>query len=295
MRIHALNCATFCPYSRALINGDGGMLEPGLLVCTCLLIETRSGLTLVDTGLGFADLGHSKKNLGPVWMAIMRPRLDPEETAVRQVERMGFTARDVREIVLTHLDFDHAGGLPDFPEARVHVWQTEHEAATERPHGIKLRRYTPAQWAHGPSWIFHAREGEEWFGFGAVRALRPEETEVLLVPLPGHSRGHCAVAVRTGGGWVLHCGDAYFHHSEVDPARPPVPAGITAYQQIYQTDRRQRLRNQARLRELAQRHGGEVRLLCSHDPVYLERAGVSRGERERAAVAAAVPPMPQQG
>lgn len=53
--------------------------------------------------------------------------------------------RDVRHIVLTHLDFDHAGGLDDFPEATVHMLQIERDVAVaqrsyhaemdvERPH-----------------------------------------------------------------------------------------------------------------------------------------------------------------
>lgn len=271
MRVRTLNCATFCPFGRRLINGDGGLLEPGRLVCNCLLIEAADGLVLVDTGFGFADLGKPKHNVGSVWMSIMRPRLDPEETAVRQIEEMGHSARDVRDIVLTHLDFDHAGGLPDFPDARVHVWRTEYHAANEKPSGVKLRRYTPAQWAHGPLWALHQALGEPWFGFHAVRALGEGQTEILLVPLHGHSRGHCGVAVRTERGWILHAGDAYFHHAEVDPARPAVPPGIVAYQQIYQSDREERLHNQRRLRELIASHGGEVEVLCSHDPVYLER------------------------
>jgi len=42
-----------------------------------------------------------------------------------------------------------------------------------------------------------------------VRALPGARDDVLLIPLPGHSRGHCGVAVKTGEGWLLHCGDAY--------------------------------------------------------------------------------------
>ena len=47
--------------------------------------------------------------------------------------------------------------------------------------------------AHGPLWTEHGAGGEAWFGFTAVRAVGDD---VLLVPLRGHTRGHCAVAVR---------------------------------------------------------------------------------------------------
>ena len=51
---------------------------------------------------------------------------------MRQIQRLGFDPRDVRDIVLTHLDFDHAGGLCDFPEARVHLLGAELAGARKR-------------------------------------------------------------------------------------------------------------------------------------------------------------------
>jgi glyoxylase-like metal-dependent hydrolase (beta-lactamase superfamily II) len=103
---------------------------------------------------------------------------------------------------------------------------------------------------------------------------------MLLVPLAGHSRGHSAVALRTGEGWLLHCGDAYFHHREI--ATPPYcPPGLRAFQNLNNADRGQRISNQERLRELAGRHGEEIDFVCSHDPHDLER------ERARAGAVAA--------
>ena len=113
--------------------------------------------------------------------------------------------------------------------------------------------------------------GAEWFGFGGVRILPDLGSEVLLIPLAGHSLGHSGVAIKTGEGWLLHCGDAYFHHDEL--ASPPsCPPGLRFFQNLNNADRRQRLSNQERLRELVARHGEEVRLLCSHDPQELDLA-----------------------
>ena len=92
---------------------------------------------------------------------------------------------------------------------------------------------------------------------------------MLLIPLAGHTRGHAAVAVATGDRWLLHCGDAYFHHGEVSTP-PHCPPGLRLFQNLNNADRRRRLANQERLRELVARHGEEVDLLCSHDPHYLE-------------------------
>ena len=74
---------------------------------------------------------------------------------------------------------------------------------------------------------------------------------MLLVPLAGHSRGHTGVAIRTGEGWLLHCGDAYFHHGEI--ATPPsCPPGLRFFQNLNTpTDDQRPQANQERLRELA--------------------------------------------
>src|SRR3546814_18547913 len=61
--------------------------------------------------------------------ALMRPKLNLAETALAQIQALGFAASDVHNIVLTHLDFDHAGALADFPDATVHLHAPELSAA----------------------------------------------------------------------------------------------------------------------------------------------------------------------
>ena len=94
------------------------------------------------------------------------------------------------------------------------------------------------------------------------------EPEVAMIPLPGHSRGHAGVAVRDGEGWILHCGDAYFHRNQVAES-PSCPPGLAGFQTLAAADNGARKRNLERLRDLAREHGDEVRLFCSHDPVEL--------------------------
>lgn len=270
VRIHHLNCGTMCPYGRKLLAGEGGLFEKAHMVCHCLLIETAKGLVLVDTGYGTPDI-RNPAHLGRPFLALTRPQLRQEETALSQIEKLGFKADDVRDVVVTHLDLDHAGGLPDFPKARVHAYAAE-IAAAMNPTLRERMRYIADQWAHGPQWVHHAVQGDRWFGFEAIRALPDSDAEVLLVPLTGHTRGHCGVAVKNGDRWLLHCGDAYFFNGEVEtPARAPV--GILAFQSLLQVDGPKRLHNQRRLRELKAQHGGEVDLFCAHDPGELARYG----------------------
>jgi len=183
---------------------------------------------------------------------MMRPALDRAETAVAQLRRLGHDPAAVTDVVLTHLDLDHAGGLGDFPGARVHVFADELAAARARRSPKERSRYVAAQWAHGPDWVEHRVDGDRWLGFEAVRAL---DDDVLLVPLRGHTRGHCGVAVRRpAGGWFLHAGDAYSNAGEKQTP-PSCPPGLRLFQSAVQLDRSARAANQERLRALHAEHG----------------------------------------
>lgn len=266
MRVHHLNCGSMRPFGGRLVDGRPGFLRTGAMVCHCLLVETGDGLVLVDTGLGTGDVTDPAASLTGMFRRVARPVLDVEETAVRQVVRLGYRPEDVRHIVLTHLDLDHAGGLRDFPHATVHVYAEELRNASARATSRDRQRFRPAQWAHGPDWRTYETAGEQWFGFAAAREL---PGDLLLVPLGGHTLGHAGVAIPTGDTWLLHCGDAYFFHGE--PRSADCPPGLRLFQSLVETDRAARLSNQDRLRTLVADHGGEVETICAHDPVELHR------------------------
>ncbi|WP_067813224.1 MBL fold metallo-hydrolase [Nocardia inohanensis] len=255
MRIHHLNCGTM-----------------SFGVCDhCLLIETRDELVLVDTGFGLGCVRQPGKMLGPSRF-LMGAKLSEEQTAIRQIEALGYDPRDVRHILLTHLDLDHSGGLADFPEATVHVHGSEFRAATATPSLSEKTRYRAAHWGHGPKWMVNeVAGGEEWFGFRAVRDLPGLPPEILVIPLPGHTRGHAGVAVDTGDGWLLHAGDAFFVESSIDPVRPRTPFWWRVYETnavLGETYRE----NQRRLSELKRSHGHQIEIINSHDGAILARS-----------------------
>src|SRR4051794_4016025 len=260
MRVHHLNCGTMCPLA-------GSVIGASKVVDHCLLVESPSGLVLVDTGFGTGDVA-APRRIPFAFQHIVRPRLLEEETAIAQVRALGFDPADVRDIVITHLDADHAGGLGDFPDANIHVFTRERIAA-ENPNLRERGRYCHAQIDHGPKWVDHEPDGDTWFGFESVRVLPGADDEVALIPLVGHSRGHSGVAVRGDDGWILHCGDAIFNASEI--ATPPSgPIGLKIYQRTLAVDNSSRARNVERLQELAREHGDEVKVICSHDPALLD-------------------------
>lgn len=270
VRVHHLNCGTMCPACARLLDGEGGWLSSAKMICHVLLIETaRDGLVLVDTGLGVQDVKNPAR-LGHAYVTLSRPRLDINETAVMQIKELGFAVEDVRHIVLTHLDLDHAGGLPDFPQAQVHVLEPEFNAAMN-PNFLSKVRYLPERWAHSPRWVkYPSSSGTSWFGLNNVQTIDGLSDEILLIPMIGHTLGHCGVAVCGENGWLLHCGDAYLYHRQLD-LNPQMPIGIRILEQVVQTDRKLRVENLARLRQLKQSHGHEIKIFCAHDPIELER------------------------
>ena len=282
MKIHYLRCGTDCPLGGALFDGfSKGVF--GLIPCAAQLVETNDGLVLIDTGYGSEDIRHPHPRLSRFMRTLLNIRFRMEETAIHQVKALGYSPRDVRHIVLTHLDFDHAGGLEDFPHARVHVMEAEREAAERKRQGfIARRRYRPEQWDEVRDWRTYAKTGgERWMGLDAVRQLDGLPPEILMVPLPGHTLGHAGIAVDSGKGWVLNAGDAYFYRRELDADRRRCTPGLRFYQRMMDTDRTLRFANQERLRELKRGHGSEVTIFCSHDEKELE--AMQGGHRPHAA------------
>ena len=189
-----------------------------------------------DQGLVLVDTGmgiqdvREPARLGRIFSALVRPVLREEETALRRVEALRFKSPGLRERM----------------------------------------RYCQAQWSHGADWVRHEVEGERWMGFDAIQAIPGLNVDVLLVPLAGHTRGHCGVAVRDGDTWLLHCGDAYFYRGEIETP-PSCPIGLKAFQSMVQINGSQRLHNQRRLRALNNEQGQGVKLFSAHDPVELRQ------------------------
>lgn len=270
MKVHHLNCGTLCPYGGKLVSGEGGF-GGAHMVCHCLLVEAGDSLVLVDTGFGTEDAAHPYRRLGVPFTAAFRPRAEPAEAAVTRIHELGLDPADVRHIACTHLDLDHAGGLPDFPDAEVHVFAPEQPAALH-PSLRDRARYPSCHLAHGPKWTTHEVDGDTWMGFESIRVLPGVDPEILLIPLVGHSRGHSGVAVRDGDGWLLHCGDAYFHYGQMENP-PHCPRALRLFQKAMADDGSARAANEARLHELAASAPPGLQMFCAHDRIELERVG----------------------
>jgi glyoxylase-like metal-dependent hydrolase (beta-lactamase superfamily II) len=241
MRIYHLDCGPVRPY-----------FPPVASSTLCTLVRAGDELILIDTGLGTRDLAAPSLKMA-LFLALMRSRRNPAQTAIHQVAALGYRPEDVTHILVTHLHLDHSGGLPDFPDALVHVTRAEYEGATN-PRGVRRLFCEQAHWQHGPRWRIHDEvEPEAWFGFDAIEVREIQSARVLMIPLMGHSPGHVGVAIETPDGWLVHCGDA-LPFGGLDSPAPDAISRLGCGPHI------------DRLRRLAAEQAGEIEIISSHGP-----------------------------
>ena len=185
--------------------------------CHCLVVQTETGVVLIDTGIGMHDVAAPQSRIGPEVIEAAGFRFLPDVTAIRQLQARGIAASAVTDIVLTHLDSDHVGGLSDFPDARVHVASEEKDNLDSgNP------RYTPHQFSHGPNWQTYAKYDGNVLGLASRQIQTSVDVDIRLVPLFGHTNGHYGVAIHNNNSWILHVGDAYYLRDELTNEDHPI-------------------------------------------------------------------------
>lgn len=268
MKIYHLNCGSMCPVCERLINGYGSFTKAGFFPCHCLLIESNNSLALVDTGFSRQDIAEPNTRLGRMFRRTMNAKLDLKETAYEQIKQLGFSPTDVTDIFPTHLDLDHAGGLIDFPQARVHIYQPELNAALN-PNLKDKFRYRQVHFQHQPKWQIHHHPQQQWFGLDAFDCSSYFDAEIWMVPLTGHTLGHVGIAVKQYNKWLLHCGDAYFHRSQITD-QLQMPKLLQLFEKNVQKDAKKRLESQRKLKVLKKSHP-EIEMFCAHDPIEFSK------------------------
>ena len=157
----------------------------------CLLVETPSGRVLVETGIGERmDERHRAQR------AVLGHPIVPALRAA------GFDPASVDVVAVSHLHFDHAGGLLSadgtraFPRARFVAQSVEWEFALGENPRLKA------------SYDQHElRLVRDWGREGTVDGSAELVPGVEVVQTGGHSGGHQAVVVRGPGGTVGFFGD----------------------------------------------------------------------------------------
>ena len=171
------------------------------------IIEHDEGLIMVDTG----ETSHvHQRGYHPSWHPFYQKAVHfsvhPDEEIGPQLRALGISPRDMRQVVLTHLHTDHAGGLTHLTGSK--FWVSEREWKIASGFGGKLQGYLPHRW---PKWWQpeFVRFADRPFGpFSRSMALTKRE-DVFIVPTPGHTLGHVSVIV-DGGPTVFLAGDTSY-------------------------------------------------------------------------------------
>lgn len=264
-QVHHLNCGSFCLYCAPFFGQRGLKAE---LVCHCLLLETDQGLVLIDTGLGVQDYLHPKKRLGALISTLGTIQSNINLTAISQIQRLGFKPSDVKHILVTHLDFDHAGGISDFPNAMVHILSSEFNATQNFNYKNKIR-YKSEQLKQHRYWNFiEPAFGESWYQLSKVQGFKIFQDEILMIPLLGHTEGHCGIAIKQKEHWLLFCGDAYYSHQQLNP-KTKLPA-LELTERLFAHDNLQRIESLKQIQLLAQNQP-QIEIICAHDPIEFRR------------------------
>ena len=189
----------------------------------CFLIEhPTAGLVLVDTGLHPSVAVEPAQNLGRLlsrWIGEVD--FAPERSAAAQLRARGLDPAKVGTVVMTHLHFDHASAMAEFPNAVFVFDELEWEAATA-PRSV-LRGYVQGQFDHGFDYRtldFDSEEVSSFASFGRSLDLFGDGS-IRLLATPGHSRGHVSVALRLRGREALICGDAAYTQGTLDFSELP--------------------------------------------------------------------------
>jgi N-acyl homoserine lactone hydrolase len=202
MQIHAIQTGRLTG-NETVMRGDGWSAvfrrrAPYEFPAFSFLVEHPEGLIAIDSGLtAEARVPRSQRAIAPV------PSIDPGEEIGPRMEAAGLAPSDVRKVVLTHLDWDHAGGLRHFPDAEVLIHRPEWEFAG------KLRgrwRYQPKLWPSTLEPSVYDLDAEPFGPFPESRAVT-DAGDIRVVPIPGHSIGQVGVIVETGGGTLFFAAD----------------------------------------------------------------------------------------
>lgn len=179
-----------------------------LLTNSLILVQTPEKKIVIETGIGNKLSDKQKKIF----------RVTEEWVPLADLARLGIAADEIDMVVLTHCDFDHAGGVSMFPETgerdtvltfprATHCMQSSEWHDVTHPNSRSASTYWPINFtALVASGQLQTVAGD----FEITPGVR-------LIHTGGHTRGHQAVWIESAGEHALHLGDLLPNHAYFNP------------------------------------------------------------------------------
>jgi len=225
----------------------------------CFLIEHRDGLVLFDAGIDpaiISDRRYIKQAIGRFLLPrIFRFHVTETDRIDHVLARAGVAASDIRIAVISHLHFDHVGGIAQIPQAGLLVSDREWEILSEPhpEHEWILREHIELPSAKWRQISFEPSDDPLFEGFDGIHDIAGDGSMILL-PTPGHTPGSMSMLIRQEG-WnpILLVGDLTYETSLLEQDIVPATGNKDAL-----------LASFAKVRRLKQRLPG-LEIVASHD------------------------------
>jgi N-acyl homoserine lactone hydrolase len=178
-----------------------------------LVEHPERGPILIDTGFDASVATDPSRSLGRVGAKVFSPiRMSAGDAVPGRLRAHGIEPEEIGLVVMTHLHFDHASGIGQFPGAELVVERREHDAVR----GGLRKGYMAAHLEGARNWrkvdLDAAPPAE---GFEHVLDLLGDGS-LRMVFTPGHTHGHCSILLRTAEGPVLVAGDAAYARRSIE-------------------------------------------------------------------------------
>jgi glyoxylase-like metal-dependent hydrolase (beta-lactamase superfamily II) len=203
------------------------------------VIRNAQRTIVVDTGFTHETAAVRKRKL--------------EFTVTDALAAVGVDAAEVNDVILTHLHYDHAGGLAAFPKARFHVQDSEMGFVTGRcmchprlRHAFEVEDVV--------TMVRRLYEGRVHFVDGEAELF----PGISVHHAPGHTPGVQCVRVETARGAVILASDAAHYYLNLERQNPfPIVSSVIDMIESWQM-----------MRDLTQ---SDAHIVPGHDPEVLRR------------------------
>lgn len=208
MKLFAFTCGWLTGPKGLFLDGEHGTIR---MPVPAFLIRHPQGDVLFDTGL-HPDVAHDAKGRLGFLADVFATELGTDDVVGARLAALEVAPERLRHVVLSHLHFDHAGGLASLPNARVTVqrrdWEAGHDA--DLAGALSFARH---DFDHGHD--VQLIDGEhDLFGDGRI----------VCLPTHGHTPGHQSLRVRLDSGDVVLTADAcYLRRTLETDHLPPGP------------------------------------------------------------------------